>query len=101
MNFGPSIAHIASLIGDAARANILTALMGGQPLTATELAARADITKQTASAHLSKLLDAGLITVQSQGRDRYFELSDEDMAEFARLDSGERIGPDPERFVSP
>jgi len=80
MNFGPSIAHIASLIGDAARANILTALMGGQPLTATELAARADITKQTASAHLSKLLDAGLITVQSQGRDRYFELSDEDVA---------------------
>jgi predicted transcriptional regulator len=59
---------------------MLSALMGGQALTATELAAAADVTKQTASAHLAKLLDAGLIAMQSQGRHRYFRLADDDVA---------------------
>lgn len=80
MRDGPHIARIAALIGDAARAEMLSALMGGQALTATELAAGSGITKQTASAHLGKLLDASLVSVQSQGRHRYFRLADDDVA---------------------
>jgi DNA-binding transcriptional ArsR family regulator len=77
---GPSIVRIAALIGDHARAEILTALMAGEALTATELAGIADLTKQTISSHLSKLLDARLIVVENQGRHRYFRLSDRDVA---------------------
>lgn len=81
MRDGPHIARIAGLIGDPARAEILTALMGGQALTATELAGVSGVTKQTASAHLSKLLDARLVSVQPQGRHRYFRLADDDVAQ--------------------
>jgi DNA-binding transcriptional ArsR family regulator len=80
MKDGPSIARVAALLGDRARADILTALMAGPALTATELAAEAGITKQTASAHLARLLDAHLIAVESQGRHRYFRLADRDVA---------------------
>lgn len=79
MKEGPDIARIGSLIGDPARANILTALMSGKALTATELAFEAGITAQTASSHLSKLSDAGLISQRKQGRHRYFELHDDDI----------------------
>ncbi len=81
MNDGPHIAAIAALIGERARADILTALMAGQAHTATELAQVAGVTKQTASAHLAKLLDARLLAMQSQGRHRYFRLADPDVAE--------------------
>jgi DNA-binding transcriptional ArsR family regulator len=77
---GPNIARIASLLGDTARADVLTALMTDRALTATELAAIAGVTKQTMSAHLSKLLDAALVAVDQQGRHRYFRLADEDVA---------------------
>jgi DNA-binding transcriptional ArsR family regulator len=80
MKDGPNIVGIASLIGDHARANVLTALMTGQALTATELAAVAGVTKQTISSHLAKLLDARLVSVVSQGRHRYFRLADGDVA---------------------
>lgn len=80
MKDGPSIVRIAALIGDHARAEMLTALMAGEALTATELAGVADLTKQTVSSHLSKLLDAGLVTVEKQGRHRYFRLADDDVA---------------------
>ena len=80
MKVGPSIVRIAALIGDHARAEILTALMAGQALTAIELAGLAGVTKQTASAHLAKLVDAGLIVVRSLGRHRYFTLADRDVA---------------------
>lgn len=80
MKDGPNIARIAVAIGDRARADMLSALLGGQALTATELATQADITKQTASTHLSKLLDAGLVTVLTQGRHRYFQLAAPDVA---------------------
>lgn len=79
MKVGPNIARIAALLGDAARADALTALMTDRALTATELAAIAGVTKQTMSAHLSKLLDASLIAVDQQGRHRYFKLADEDV----------------------
>ena len=80
MKDGPSIARIAALIGDHARAEILTALMTGQALTATELAGVAGVTKQTISAHLAKLVGARLLAVESQGRHRYFRLADRDVA---------------------
>jgi len=80
MKDGPNIARVAALIGDRARAEVLTALMADRALTATELAAIAGVTKQTISAHLSKLVEAGLIAVDSQGRHRYFRLADHDVA---------------------
>jgi DNA-binding transcriptional ArsR family regulator len=80
MHAEPDIAGIAALIGDRARAKLLMALMAGQALTATELAGVAGITKQTASAHLGKLLDASLLAVESQGRHRYFRLADREVA---------------------
>ena len=80
MKDGPSIARIAALIGDHARAEVLTVLMADQALTATELASVAGVTKQTISAHLAKLVDAGLISVAHQGRHRYFRLADRDVA---------------------
>ncbi|MFC5497552.1 ArsR/SmtB family transcription factor [Caenimonas terrae] len=80
MKDGPSIARVAALIGDHARAEVLTALMADRALTATELAGIAGVTKQTISAHLAKLLDAGLLAVDRQGRHRYFRLADQDVA---------------------
>ncbi len=80
MKDGPNIVRIAALIGDHARAEILTALMSGQALTATELAQVAGVTKQTVSTHLAKLLDAQLLAVTSQGRHRYFRLAQPDVA---------------------
>jgi len=81
MKDGPHIAGIASLVGERARADILTALMGGQALTATELAEVAGVNKATTSAHLGKLVEGRLVAVESQGRHRYFRLADEDVAE--------------------
>ena len=60
MKLGPDISLVASLVGDPARANMLTALMRGQALTATELAQEAGVTPQTASSHLAKLAAGGL-----------------------------------------
>ncbi|MGO9512371.1 MAG: ArsR/SmtB family transcription factor [Steroidobacteraceae bacterium] len=81
MKDGPNIARIASLLGDPARADALTALMADRALTATELSVLAGVTKQTMSAHLSKLLDARLVAVDQQGRHRYFRLADTDVAD--------------------
>jgi DNA-binding transcriptional ArsR family regulator len=81
MKHGPGIARIAALIGDPARANILTALTGGAALTASELTLEAGVTKQTASSHLSKLAEAGLLTIEKQGRHRYYRLADDDIAQ--------------------
>ena len=80
MDARPDIANIASLIGDRARAAILMSLMAGRSLTATELARGAGVTKQTASSHLSKLVDARLVAVERVGRHRYFRLADYDVA---------------------
>jgi DNA-binding transcriptional ArsR family regulator len=81
MKDGPNIVGIAALIGDRARADILTALLGGQALTATELAGVANVTKQTASTHLSRLRVARLVAMTPQGRHRYFRLADDDVAQ--------------------
>jgi DNA-binding transcriptional ArsR family regulator len=80
MKAGPDIALVASLVGDPARANMLTALMSGRALTATELAHEAGVTPQTASSHLAKLQEGGLVSTQKQGRHRYHRLTGPDVA---------------------
>jgi DNA-binding transcriptional ArsR family regulator len=69
------MAAVAALLGDPARANILTALMDGRALTAKELAYAAHVSPQTTSGHLARLTDADLLTVEKQGRHRYFRLA--------------------------
>lgn len=81
MKFGPDISSTAALIGDPARANILTALISGCALTATELATEAGVTKQTTSSHLAKLVDGGFLSVEKQGRHKYYRLANHQIAE--------------------
>src|SRR5258707_7140449 len=80
MKEGPDISIIAALIGNPASANMLMALMAGPALTATELAQEAGLMLSTASGHLAKLEDAGLVAVERQGRHRYFRLADAEVA---------------------
>ena len=75
-----SVAEIGALVGDPARANMLEALMDRRALTAKELAGRAGIAPQTASGHLSKLLAAGLITMEQHGRHHYHSLASSEIA---------------------
>lgn len=79
MKEGPDIAQLGALIGDPARANMLTALMSGKALTATELASEAGVTVQTASTHLKKLEMAALVKLRKSGRHKYFALADDDV----------------------
>jgi DNA-binding transcriptional ArsR family regulator len=81
MKAGPNISRIAALIGDPARCNMLTALMDGRALTASELANQAGITRQTASSHLAQLLDGGLLAREIQGRHHYFRLDGADIGQ--------------------
>lgn len=69
------MATVARLVGEPARAAMLTALLGGRALTALELACDAGVTPQTASSHLSKLTGAGLLAVNKRGRFRYYRLA--------------------------
>ena len=80
MTEGPDIARVAALIGDPARANILLALMRGQALTVSELAAEAGVGLPTASAHLAKLEQGGLLAPRKQGRHKYFALASDAVA---------------------
>lgn len=68
-------AAVASLAGDPARAAMLQAMMDGRALSASELARVAGITPQTASSHLTRMTDAGLLAVEKQGRHRYHRLA--------------------------
>ncbi|MBE7183912.1 MAG: winged helix-turn-helix transcriptional regulator [Methylobacterium mesophilicum] len=81
MKDGPVIASIAALLGDPARANMLSLLMDGRALTVSELAEAAGVALPTASGHLAKLEAAGLVAAEKQGRHRYFRLSGHDVAE--------------------
>jgi DNA-binding transcriptional ArsR family regulator len=75
------IAEIGALVGDPGRANMLISLLDGRALTARELAERAGVTPQTASGHLSKLLAAGMIHMERQGRHHYHRLASADIAQ--------------------
>jgi DNA-binding transcriptional ArsR family regulator len=70
-----NMVEVAALVGDTARATMLAALMGGQALTASELAARARISKSTASGHLTKLAGARLLAVTQKRRNRYYRIA--------------------------
>ncbi|OYX75236.1 MAG: transcriptional regulator, partial [Bradyrhizobium sp. 35-63-5] len=70
-----NLVEVAALVGDNARATMLAALMGGQALTASELAALARVTKSTASGHLSKLANARLLAVTVNRRNRYYRIA--------------------------
>jgi DNA-binding transcriptional ArsR family regulator len=80
METQPDLSTIAALIGDQTRAAILSALLSGQALPASELAYRAHITPQTTSAHLNKLMEGGLIAVNQIGRHRYYRLKNAQVA---------------------
>ncbi|WP_341987777.1 winged helix-turn-helix domain-containing protein [Azorhizobium sp. AG788] len=69
------MAEVTAAVGEPARAAMLTALMDGRALTASELAKVAAITPQTASSHLARLIVVGLIVVEKQGRHRYHRLA--------------------------
>lgn len=74
------IAEVAAVVGEPARAAMLTVLMDGRALTAAELAAVAGVTPQTASTHLARLLAVALLSVERQGRHRYHRLASPSVA---------------------
>lgn len=76
----PNVAQVGALIGDPVRAAMLGALMDGSERPAGELAALSGVSPQTASAHLARLLDGGLLAVKSHGRHRYYRLRDGEVA---------------------
>ena len=76
-----SMAEVASLVGEPARAAMLQAMMDGRALTAGELAGTANVTPQTASAHLNQLCASGLVSVVQQGRYRYHRLATPQVAQ--------------------
>jgi len=80
MDSSPNIAKIGALLGDNTRASILSALMHGKALTASELATEAGVTAQTATTHLSKLQAGGLLQMRKQGRHKYFAIASEEVA---------------------
>lgn len=75
------IAEIGALLGDPARVNMMIALMDGRSLTARELSDAAGVTPQTASSHLAKLVRAGLLGAEQQGRHRYHRLASREVAQ--------------------
>jgi DNA-binding transcriptional ArsR family regulator len=76
----PDLATVAALIGEPARALMLSALMSGLALPAGELAELARISPQTASSHLQKLLEGGLVAVETQGRHLYYRIDNPTVA---------------------
>ena len=85
------IAAVGALVADRGRARILLALADGRALPASVLADEASVAASTASSHLSKLVDGGLLTVERHGRHRYFRLSGPDVAEL--IEALARVAP--------
>lgn len=99
MQEGPNIARIAAVIGERARAQMLSALMSGRAFTATELADAANISRPTASSHLARLERAGLVAAQKAGRHRYFHLASADVAEMLETLMGTQYALDKKQFA--
>lgn len=89
------LAFVGSLLADRSRCRILAALADGRCLPASMLAAEAGVRASTASSHLSKLVEAGLLTTQTRGRYRYYSLSGPSVGELietmARFAPGQQI----------
>lgn len=81
MSTKSNVAMIASLVSEPSRAAILTALLDGRFHTASELAHMAGIKPQTASFHLAKMTEAQVVTVEKQGRHRYYGIQDPEVAQ--------------------
>lgn len=81
MDAEPDLARIATAIGDPRRIRMLALLMEGRALTAKELALGAGVEPATASAHLKRLLEDGLLESASQGRHKYFRFASEHVAQ--------------------
>jgi DNA-binding transcriptional ArsR family regulator len=81
MNGTPNLAAIGQIIGDPTRSLILEMLYDGRAWSASELAGAAGITPQTASSHLHKLVDANLLAVEAEGRNRYYRIADSEVAD--------------------
>ena len=91
MDTDADLAAIASVIGDPTRARVLTTLGDGRALPASVLAAESGVAASTVSAHLARLVEAGLLTVQAEGRHRYYRLAGPEVA--AALEALARIAP--------
>jgi DNA-binding transcriptional ArsR family regulator len=78
--YDADVAPVAALMADPARAVMLGALLAGTPLAAGELGQLAGVSAATASAHLARLLEGGLVTVTRQGRHRYYRLAGDEVA---------------------
>jgi DNA-binding transcriptional ArsR family regulator len=75
-----AVSKVAALMGDPARASMLSLLMDGRAHTASELALAAGVTAQTASGHLSRMVEANLLAARAQGRNRFYRLASGDVA---------------------
>ncbi|MCJ7926004.1 MAG: winged helix-turn-helix domain-containing protein [Pantoea vagans] len=75
-----AIVSVAAAMADSSRVKMLSALMDGRAWTATELCAVTDVAPSTASAHLNRLINSGLIVCLAQGRHRYYRLTGSDIA---------------------
>jgi DNA-binding transcriptional ArsR family regulator len=80
MDVKQDLAEIAALIGEPTRIVMLWSLMGGQARTASELAFYANVSAQNASAHLARLVEAGMLAVEARGRHRYYRLAGAEVA---------------------
>jgi DNA-binding transcriptional ArsR family regulator len=85
------IAAVAGLIGDPTRAKVLMALLDGRSLAASVLAAEAGVSASTISEHLTRLVQAGLLTATREGRSRFFRISGPDVAD--ALEAIARVAP--------
>ena len=75
-----ALSEVAALMGDPARAAMLQLLMDGRAHTASDLAHSAGVTAQTASGHLGRMVEAGLLAARAQGRNRFYRLASPDVA---------------------
>lgn len=91
---GADLAALAALLADRTRADICLALIDGRAWTAGELARHAKVAPSTATEHLNRLLDGGLLTERRQGRHRYVQLADSRVAELLEALVGYLGAPD-------
>src|SRR3977135_2850506 len=94
-----NLVEVAALVGDTARATMLNALMGGEALTATELAYGANASRSTASGHLTKLVAARLLTIPRSRRFSYYRIASPlvaTMLESMKVVAGIKVTPRPQ-----
>jgi DNA-binding transcriptional ArsR family regulator len=80
MDVKQDLTEIATLIGEPTRVVMLWSLLGGEARPASELAFYANVSAQNASAHLARLVDAGMLAVESRGRNRFYRLAGAEVA---------------------